>query len=207
MLTYGLVNGKSNYYVAMRYNKKDSIYEKTIFNKNGNQISDWFDWIDAESLVEGKSDYYIAAISNKVAIFHRNGNQISDWFDWIDAEPLVEGKSDYYIAKISNKFAIFHRNGNQISDWFDNIYASGLIRGKAPYYMTVDTKEGVSYIHKLGTSNKIGPFKRVIETGFISNPTATEITVETLDGKKEKITKQEADKLFERKEVEDEQTR
>jgi hypothetical protein len=189
----GLVEGKSSYYVAKKNEKQ------AVFYRSGKQISDWFNDIILKSgLFTGKSDYFV--VKNDVfkeAIFDKNGKQISNWFDEICLLGLVYGESDYYIAKKDGKEAIFHKDGRQISNWHDVVYANGLVVGETPYYLSIDQQ--FYHIHKLGTSNKIGPFKVIFQADFVNDPLATEIIVETLDGKKEKISKQEADEFFESK--------
>jgi hypothetical protein len=72
--------------------------EEAIFHKDGNQISEWFDYIKVDGLFEGESDYYIAERNRKYAIFHKDGRQISDWYNKIYLDGLFKGQSDYYIV-------------------------------------------------------------------------------------------------------------
>jgi phage anti-repressor protein len=117
--------GKSDYFKIT--SKENGIFKHAIFDKDGNQVSDWYDDIEEEGLVKGKSDYYIATKNDKAAIFDKNGNQVSDWYDNILPDGLVKGQSDYYIVARNGKDAIFHKDGRQISDWFDNIEIDGVI--------------------------------------------------------------------------------
>ncbi len=63
--------------------KEDGKY--AIFDESGNRISEWFDWIYPDGLVEGKSDYYIACngnafSGNTCAVYHKNGKKVSEDF-------------------------------------------------------------------------------------------------------------------------------
>jgi hypothetical protein len=80
------------YYILRRGGKE------AIFHRNGDQISDWFDWIGTNGLVAGQSDYYIAGISSLSAIFRKDGRRVSFWFDYTSPEGLVNGQSEYYVG-------------------------------------------------------------------------------------------------------------
>jgi hypothetical protein len=117
-----------------------------VFNKDGNQISDWFDEIEIDGLLRYQPGYYKAKKDRKYALFHRDGYQVSDWYDWIRAEGLIENQSDYYLAEQNYKYAIFHKDGRQVSDWFDYINSEGLVFGGSDYYVaTKDGKEAIFY--------------------------------------------------------------
>jgi predicted enzyme related to lactoylglutathione lyase len=136
------MEGKSDYFMV-----RNGDWNYAIFDKNGNQISDWFDDIDLDGLVNGESDYYIAYKDFDKAIFHKSGQQISDWYDLIYRCGLVKGESDYYIAEKDNKKAVFHKDGKRITKWFDWIKRYGFVEGKSDYYLA--TKDGKSAIfHK-----------------------------------------------------------
>jgi hypothetical protein len=136
--------GDSDYFILQNIQRKFA-----IFHKNGQQITDWFDYIYLEGLVESVSDYYIVQKNNKEAIFHKNGKQITDWYNRIDPDGLVNGESDYYIAKKVNKYAIFHKSGKQISHWFDDIRPTGLVRGESDYYLAENNRK-YAIFHKDG---------------------------------------------------------
>jgi hypothetical protein len=189
--------------------------KEAIFDKNGKQVSDWFDYIERYyDLVTGKSDYYIAKENGKEAIFHKDGRQISDWFDWFRIYGLTRGESNYYIAVKDGKEAIFNEDGHQISDWYDHICRYGLVRGKSDYYIVFvqdakkkGTKKETIYLCKLGSSKVLGPFKEIKRVGFIDSPSKDIIKLKTLEGRYKTFTKQELDAFFEEKEMEDEKTR
>lgn len=93
-----------------------------IFDLDGKRLTDWFDNIKADGLLEGKSRYYIAGKDGKEAIYDINGNRITDLYD--DIKP-IKGKEDYFIAgkkdkryKYSIKYAIFDIQGRRITNWF-----------------------------------------------------------------------------------------
>jgi antitoxin component YwqK of YwqJK toxin-antitoxin module len=91
------LEGKSDYFIIR--DVIDNYLKYAIFNKDGNQIPEWFDRIHPCCLVAGYSNYYIVANNGKYAIFNKDGNQISDWFYEIYPNGLVNGESDYYLAK------------------------------------------------------------------------------------------------------------
>jgi hypothetical protein len=51
-----------------------------IFDVDGNQITDWYDWIWTYGLLRGESKYFIAKKDGRLAIFNVNGKQISEWY-------------------------------------------------------------------------------------------------------------------------------
>jgi RNase H-fold protein (predicted Holliday junction resolvase) len=135
---------KSDYFIAG--NKRIGY---AVYDKDGQQISGWYNRIDPFGLVEGESDYYIARTGKKEAIFHKNGQQISNWYKLVYLDGLVKGESGYYIARKGNKRAIFHEDGHQISDWFDVVYPYGLVRGESDYYI-VKKNDKYAIFHKDG---------------------------------------------------------
>jgi hypothetical protein len=241
----GLVQGESDYYIAVKNGKQ------SIFDKSGKQISDWFDDIGTDGLVKGRSDYFIVNKHGKKAIFYKDGKQITDWYNWIGTNVLDTGVLNYYIARKNNRYAIFDKDGrrisdwyneynkievaitksgyfkvkkdnkyavfrmndgSQITDWFDDIDLHGLFQGQSDYYIAFikDKERKTMYIGKLGSSKLYGPLKGFTSwdiLGFVSDPSSTSITVDTLDGKVSSISKIEIDQFFEEKEAEDEQTR
>jgi hypothetical protein len=154
------LEGASDYFIVINEDLKYA-----IFDRSGNQVSDWHDHIYQNGLVKGKSDYYIVEKDNKLAIFHKDGHQATDWFDRIYANGLVKGDSDYYIAKKDNRYAIFHRDGHQISDWYEEIHAYGLIDGESDYYIVKkDWKEAI--FHKDGRQIS-GWFHKIYPDGLV----------------------------------------
>jgi len=105
----GLVNGGSQYYVATK-DRGVGCRDTAIFDKEGRQVSDWFEDIRSNSgLVKGGSKYYICEemireknrlkLKKKQAIFDLDGHQVSMWFDEIIEEGLINGVSEYYFAR------------------------------------------------------------------------------------------------------------
>jgi len=129
-----------NYEIRRREDGREA-----IFDKDGSQISDWFDWIGTYGLIRGQSRYYIAKKNKKMAIFDKNGDRISNWFDEIYSVGLVKGESDYYIVRENGKDAIFDKEGSQISQWHDWIFSYGLVEGKSDYYITCKDKKCAVY--------------------------------------------------------------
>jgi hypothetical protein len=73
--SYGLVEGKSEYYLA----KRDGRW--AIFDKDGNMITpEWFDEVFSISFVEGEIDYYIARKNDVCAVYYKDGKKVSDDF-------------------------------------------------------------------------------------------------------------------------------
>jgi hypothetical protein len=196
ILPDGLPDGLSNYYIAAR----DGKY--AIFHKDGRQVSDWFDDVYTDGLVDGQSGYYIVKKDNKKAIFHKDGSRISNWFDHIYSYGLVKGESDYYEAEKDSKYAIFHKDGKQITEWYNWIYFIGLVEGQSDYYVASTGK--VYYVSKRGSSKMLGPFKEIVDYGFIKDPSRNEIKVKTSTNQYVTFTKQEAEEFFEEKEIEGE---
>ncbi|MGB9730209.1 MAG: hypothetical protein ACPL1B_10145 [Thermoprotei archaeon] len=221
--TAGLYYGQSDYYLVIRYDKRDSNYndyQYAIFDKDGNQVSNWFDEIEDEhGLIKGESMYYKAVKGIKYAVFDVKGHRVSNWHDYIWERGLQEywhdlvvGISDYSILEKDGKYAIFHKNGKQISDWYDWIIPYGLIDGNSGYYFaynydkTLQDDGKIVYIGKIGSSKLLGPFKEVIIAEVITDPNITEdvsdsgssysILAYTLDNKRLEITRMYLDDFF-----------
>jgi hypothetical protein len=199
----GSVKFGSGYYIASNNGKK------AIFHRSGKQISDWFDDINDFGLVKGHSDYYVARKNGKEAIFHKNGQQISDWFDEIlSVEGLVRGQSDYYWVRNNGEQAIFHKNGERVTDWFVGDIVVGVLEGQSEYYVvsepSFEDEDDDYYIYKLGSKKYMGPFKGILDYGFITDSSRDTVVVKTSKYSRKVFTKQELDDYFKDKEVEDE---
>ncbi|MGC8735024.1 MAG: hypothetical protein ACP5RD_08390, partial [bacterium] len=72
------LEGKSDYFIIR--DVIDNYLKYAIFNKDGNQISEWFDEIKEDGLVKGESEYYIAKKKGKYAIYYKDGQKVSDDF-------------------------------------------------------------------------------------------------------------------------------
>jgi len=110
--SYGLVDGRSDYYIVKRDDNKEAIFHK---DDKENPISGWWKNIYIYGLIEGESNYYIVKRDDdNEAIFHKDDkeNPISKWWRDIYNSGLVKGESEYYIARRDddNKRAIFHKN-------------------------------------------------------------------------------------------------
>jgi hypothetical protein len=102
-----------------------------IFDEKGNQITQWYDMILPEGLLNGQSEYYVAVseINGEIksAIFDVNGKMITpEWFDFIYTFGLVEGQSDYYIACNKGQCAVYHKSGKKVSEEFPKDYMNTL---------------------------------------------------------------------------------
>ena len=129
----GLVEGKSEYYLAQNKDGKWAIFHKDNPNE---PITQWWDYIYVEGLVDGRSEYYVAKNEEgKYAIFHKdNPNEpITQWWNTISLTGLVRGQTDYYVAQNKNgDYAIFHKDNpyEPISKWWKNIkWKDGLVGG------------------------------------------------------------------------------
>jgi antitoxin component YwqK of YwqJK toxin-antitoxin module len=157
---YKFLESKSDYFVVRNDDLKEA-----IFNKNGEQISDWFDWISEYGLTEGESEYYMANKNGKEAIFYKDGKQVTEWFDGVLSYGLVKGQSDYYIAIKKGKEAIFHKDGQQITDWYSDIDESGLVKGQSDFY--VARKGGKAAIFHKDGYQATDWFDSIYSNGFV----------------------------------------
>jgi len=126
-----------------------------IFNtKTGQQVSQWWQNIDASYLLDRKSPYYIAQNKNgQWAIFHKDNpyEPISHWWHRVYANELLQGESDYYVAfDPAEQVAIFHKDNpdKPVSHWWDGIYWNGLINNKSVYYIAQDNNDKHAIFHK-----------------------------------------------------------
>ncbi len=127
-----------------------------IFNtKTGQQVSQWWEKINASYLLKNKSSYYGAKNKDgKWAIFHiDNPDQpISQWHNQIYRYGgLLQGQSEYYIAlDQEEKEAIFHKDNphEPISQWWNRVFVNGLLQGESDYYMVFDPAKQLAIFHK-----------------------------------------------------------
>ena len=126
---------QSNYFIGIDTKGKQAIYDQ-----DGNQISDEFDYISPEGLVSGQSQYYIGRKSkfglSYERIYDKNRNPVGPKFNKILPDGLVTGTRDYYIGekKISGKtsFALMDKNGvNVFGRDVKSIDANDFLRGKS----------------------------------------------------------------------------
>ncbi|MGC8771809.1 MAG: hypothetical protein ACP5Q5_11235, partial [Brevinematia bacterium] len=81
-----------------------------IFDVNGNQISDLFDYIYSSALFKEESEYYVACTGGECAVYHKDGKKVSDDFS-------IEDIEDAEIVKFNDVLAIaeiYDRYGNVI---------------------------------------------------------------------------------------------
>ena len=126
----------------MKYELMQNKDGKIAIFEDGNQISDWFDYILMYETV------YIGKKHNKQAIYDmQTGKRISDYFEEIYIPEGFKKITNFFIAGKDKKVAIFDIEGNQISEWFDNINPDGLVEGKSSYYIA--SKDGKKAIYDI----------------------------------------------------------
>jgi len=122
------------YYDVIYYSAKYA-----IFDKEGNQVSDWFNKIGEDGLIDGKSDYFWAEIFVRGVGVHEALVHIKKGIvleaRYIRCRYLLNGSSEYFIASSGYYSAIFHKSGERISDWYKSIYEYGLIKGDGEFYI------------------------------------------------------------------------
>jgi hypothetical protein len=112
----------------------------SIFDKEGNQVSDWFYGIQENGLIDGKSEYFLAGTWVKgVGIRYGSLVHIKKGIvfeaEYINCNYLLNGSSEYFIAGINTNFAIFHKSGKRISEWYEYIHNYGLVKGDGELYV------------------------------------------------------------------------
>ncbi|HHG74397.1 MAG TPA: hypothetical protein ENK22_05070, partial [Persephonella sp.] len=119
----GYPKGESDYFIAteecldQENILKDLKNVKwAIFNKHGERVSDYFDWISPLGLVKGQSEYFRAEENGKEALFTLSG-QTTDWFDKIRDRGALTGESEYFWGKKEGKYALYHiKTGKKLTD-------------------------------------------------------------------------------------------
>jgi len=157
-----LLNGKSQYYIAMDDQERKAIFH--IDNPN-EPITQWQGWITPFGFLQGQSNYYIAYSKGKVAVFHiSNPDQpVSQLWKMIYGSECLKGKSEYYLAQNQDKqWAIFHIDNPRepISNWYNDtsdVFYYNLLNGTTGYYATYN-KSAVQIYH---CTNKIQPVYRL----------------------------------------------
>lgn len=136
---FGLVKGKSSYYVVMLKGKGGQ-KKRAIFDVKGNQVSGWHDRIYFIGLIDGRSTYYVVERDEdfKKAIFNVNGERVSDWWDEIGFMGLVSGESEYYVVTDKRRgSAIFHVEKGRVSEWWEAVHVCGLVDGSSKMFYVV----------------------------------------------------------------------
>jgi hypothetical protein len=128
------LHGKSDYFIV----RNDDL-EYAIFDRNGKQISQWFDWIYLRDLIGSQSNYYIAEKNGKQAVFHKNGNQVTDWFERIYSYGLADGQSEYYMAEINKLLYVCKLGSRKIIGPFKSIFNYGFIEDPSQDNIIVKT--------------------------------------------------------------------
>jgi hypothetical protein len=100
--------------------------------------------------------------------------KVSRRFGYINHMGLVEGVSDYYAATGDDfvYYAIFHKSGKKVTPWFmGDALKHGVLLGKSQYYAyeTLGSDKKI-YVGKIGKKKVIGPFKEVLDWGFVDDP-------------------------------------
>jgi len=82
-----------------------------IFNGDV-QITEWFDDIVEDGLVEGESNYFIVRKNGKESIYqYKDGivQKITDDFDGVWSDGLVQGQSNFFIVVENDTKFIYHK--------------------------------------------------------------------------------------------------
>ena len=124
-----------------------------IFDKNGKQISKWFDMVCVDGLKIKKTNYYKGCENGKCAIFDINGNQISDWYKYIYEVGLINGDSNYYIAERIFYRAVFSID-KQITPWCKDIVFEGAVTGLCDFIIALDKVDDMYQIKIYNIYNK-----------------------------------------------------
>jgi len=141
------------YYDIVRYLKRYA-----IFDKEGNQVSDWFNKIGEDGLIDGKSEYFwaeifVEGIGVHEALVHIKKGIVFE-ARYITCRHLLNGSSEYFIAGANARYAIFHKSGEKISDWYGYIYDYGFVKGDGELYIA---QEGIGpYVKKTLILDKNG---------------------------------------------------
>jgi hypothetical protein len=103
-----------------------------------------------------------------------------------------------------DKKAIFHKNGKQVTDWFYGDMIDGVLNGYSEYYVVKapSFEDNLYYICRLGSTKVVGPFKNILDYGFIKDPSQNRISVVTSTDQHGIFTKQELEDFFEEREDE-----
>ncbi|MGC9146184.1 MAG: hypothetical protein ACP5GS_08785, partial [Nitrososphaeria archaeon] len=64
----------------MEYRVVGGYGRRAIFDKDGNQISEWFDSVYPYGLVKGECDYYVGCNRGDCTIYHKSGVMVSPDF-------------------------------------------------------------------------------------------------------------------------------
>ncbi len=159
----GYPKGESEYFIATEecINQENILKDLknvkwAIFNKNGERVSDYFDWISPLGLVKDQSEYFRASENSKEALFTLSG-QVSDWFDKIRDRGALTGESKYFWGKKEGKYALYHiKTGEKLTDDFKSSVIAGAVIGKSGYIVGSYGNE-IFFILELETGKKVTP--------------------------------------------------
>ncbi|WP_293446267.1 hypothetical protein [Persephonella sp.] len=159
----GYPKGESDYFIATEecLDQEDILKDLknvkwAIFNKHGERVSDYFDWISPLGLVKGQSEYFRATENGKEALFTLSG-QVTDWFDKIRDRGALTGESEYFWGKKEGKYALYHiKTGKKLTDDYKSSVIAGAVIGKSGYIIGSYGRE-IFFIVELETGKKVTP--------------------------------------------------
>ncbi len=118
-------------------NEQDEKY--AIFDKDGNKVSEWFDYIYREGLLSGESDYYAIAERDKKYIYHKSGKLIAGGFNDFYEQGFLTGKSDYLLVfkdtLLGQRASVIDREGRYITGWHNGIFGLSFFEEGGNYFV------------------------------------------------------------------------
>ncbi len=136
----GFPKGESEYFIATTepLDKENPLKDLkkvkwAIYNREGEQVSQLFDWISPLGLVKGQSPYFRGTKEGKEAIFTVE-KQITDWFEKIRDRGALTGESPYFWGKKNKTFALYNiETGEKLTPDFKSSVLAGALIGVSKY--------------------------------------------------------------------------
>ncbi len=157
----GFPKGDSDYIIATEepLNQENPLIDLkkvkwAIYDREGNRLTDFFDWISPLGLVKGQSPYFRVTKDGKDAIFSLQG-QITPWFRKIRDRGALTGESKYYWGKKEKTFALYDiETGEKLTPEFKSSVLAGAVIGVSKYVVGSYGEE-IFFIYDFHTGEKI----------------------------------------------------
>ncbi len=157
----GFPKGQSDYFIAttQELNKENPLKDLknvkwAIYDKEGNRVSDFFDWISPLGLVKGQSPYFRGTKNRKEALFTLE-KQITDWFEKIRDRGALTGESRFFWGKKNRVFALYDiETGEKLTPDFKSSVLAGAVVGISKYVVGSFGEE-IFFIYDFENQKKI----------------------------------------------------
>jgi hypothetical protein len=154
ILKEGAIKGKSPYIIATEdevNSSKDLLKVRwAIYNyETDERVSDFFDWISPNGIVNGESEFFRATKNKKEALFTFE-KQVSPWYRKIRDRGALTGESNYYWAKEKAHYSLYNiKTGEKLTPDFKSSVLFGAVIGDTDNLVVGSFGEEIFFIYDI----------------------------------------------------------